>query len=208
MPADARITALESTRREAAVAVLARAFRDNPLDVAVIGGDPARRLASVAHGMRVSLRSAERDCLVLAAERERGGPVGVLLAVPPGRFPLDPPPLLAHLRSLLGQGLRASTRWGTVYRALEAVHPLEPHWYLSLLGVDPDHQGRGVGRALLRSFVDVVDRDGLPSYLETDREKNLAFYAGAGFSLTRELRVLGTPVWCLERPPPQGEGGS
>lgn len=30
-------------------------------------------------------------------------------------------------------------------------HPTEPHWYLPFIGVDPVHQGREIGSALLRS---------------------------------------------------------
>ena len=181
--------------------VLTRAFRDNPLDVAVIGDDPARRERSITHGMRATLRSA-RGCWTLSVSSPPvGHPSGILLASPPGLFPLDPPSLLVHLRSVLGQGLRVSTRWGVVYRALEDVHPLEPHWYLSLLGVDPSHQGQGLGRALLTHFLGRVDRDRMPSYLETDRPENVAFYARAGFAVRCELRVLGAPVWCMLRPP-------
>ena len=45
--------ALRADEREAAVQLLARAFRDNPLNVAVIGcDDPARRLLVNAHGLR------------------------------------------------------------------------------------------------------------------------------------------------------------
>lgn len=190
-------------QQEAAVGVLARAFRDNPLDRAVIGPGPERRLRSIAHGMRSALRTARAgSCTVLVARSraERGAsPLGILLAVPPDGFPLPPPPLLAHLRSLVGQGLRVASRWGEVYRTLEAVHPVHPHWYLSLVGVDPPHQGQGIGRALLSSWLDSVDRTGMPSYLETDREQNLAFYGQAGFTVQLELEVLGARVWCLSR---------
>ena len=90
-------------------------------------------------------------------------------------------------------------RWGEVYRALEEAHPVEPHWYLSLLGVDPLHQGQRVGIGLLRSWLEAVDRDDLPSYLETDREQNVAFYERVGFAVQLELNVLETPIWCMRR---------
>jgi ribosomal protein S18 acetylase RimI-like enzyme len=202
MQGGVRVESLARDQRESAVRLLARAFRDNPLDLAVIGRDPEQRLRSIRHGMRASLRTAFGSCVILAAAVPgQRDPVGILLAVPPGRFPLAPVPLFAHLRAIFGQGLRIASRWGLVYRALEEVHPLEPHWYLSLLGVDPPHQGSGIGRALLSTWIERVGRDGLPSYLETDRESNLGFYERAGFRIVRELRVLGTPVWCMSRAP-------
>jgi ribosomal protein S18 acetylase RimI-like enzyme len=201
MQGGVRVESLAREQRESAVGVLARAFRDNPLDLAVIGGDPGLRVRSISHGMRASLRTAYGTCTILAAATDANrNPVGILLAVPPGRFPLAPIPLFTHLRAILGQGLRVATRWGVVYRTLEEVHPREPHWYLSLLGVDPPQQRLGVGRALLSTWIERVDRDRMPSYLETDREGNLAFYERAGFRVVRELRVFGAAVWCMGRP--------
>ncbi len=79
------------------------------------------------------------------------------------------------------------------------VHPVEPHWYLSLLGVDPSHQGHGVGLGLLEYWLAAVEGDHLPSYLETDREENVAFYQRVGFEVQLELTVLETHVWCMHR---------
>jgi ribosomal protein S18 acetylase RimI-like enzyme len=201
-----QIQPLLPAERETAVAVLARAFRDNPLDRAVIGGDARHRLRSIRHGMRASLWSAAgRSTLLLA--QDGSGPAGVLLALPPGNFPLPPPRLLVQLRSVLGQGLRTSTRWGEVYRAMQAVHPVEPHWYLSLLGVDPTRRSLGVGMALLRHWLEAVDREGRQSYLETDREENIGFYERVGFAVQRELKVLETPLWCMCRVARAGHPG-
>jgi ribosomal protein S18 acetylase RimI-like enzyme len=40
---------------------------------------------------------------------------------------------------------------------MEYHHPREPHYYLQLLGVDPDHQGQGAGRALLKPMLHKCD---------------------------------------------------
>jgi len=184
----------------AAAEVLARAFRDGPITCAVVGKDPARRLRSNRHGMRQSLRGIRADGLALSlSEKSDRSPQGVLVALPPGAFPLDPPRLRSQVHSVLAQGLGAAARWGDVYRALEVVHPWEPHWYLSLLGVEPAWQGRGVGRGLLDAWLADVDAEGHPSYLETDREANLAFYGAAGFVLREEVDVLGVRIFCLWR---------
>jgi len=49
--------------------------------------------------------------------------------------------------------------------------------------------------------LDDVDCDGVPAYLETDREEHICFYERAGFSLAGETSVLGVRAWCMKRPP-------
>lgn len=183
-----------------AAQLLARAFRDNPINCAVIGSDPARRLRSNAAGSRAALESARGRALVLAAERE-GALAGALVALPPGAYPLPPPSLRTQLRVLAAQGLGTARRWARVHFELDRAHPREPHWYLAMLGVDPDAQRRGVGGALLRAFLALVDADGAPSYLETDRRENLALYERAAYVVLGEERVLGTAVFRMWRAP-------
>ncbi|MCG8589247.1 MAG: GNAT family N-acetyltransferase [Proteobacteria bacterium] len=184
-----------------AAEALAAAFRDTPLTRAVVRSQrPGRRLRSTRQGMRLTLASARRDGLRYRA-RPPGGPVlGALVGAPSEALPLPAPAASLQLRAWFGQGLRVVLRWAEVARALERVHPSEPHHYLALLGVDPAEQGRGTGTALLARFLAAVDAAGRPSYLETDRPENLAFYGRHGFEVQREIRLVGLPVWCLWRP--------
>jgi ribosomal protein S18 acetylase RimI-like enzyme len=207
MADDIVIEPLGDSEREAAVRVLARAFRDNPLDRAVIRGNRNRRLRSITHTMRLSLSIALDAGYRTLRARLGDEPLGVLVAVPPNAAshpPLPPRQLMGHLRGLLGQGIRVSGRWREVYQALEVLHPGEPHWYLSLIGVDSTHQGLGIGTVLLESWLGSIAGDGLPSYLETDREENVRFYERMGFAVRVELQVLETNVWCMRRPSESG----
>jgi GNAT superfamily N-acetyltransferase len=181
--------------------MLARAFRDNPLNRAAIrSNDPRRRLHSNRHGMRSLLPAATaRGQLLVARCSERV--VGALIAAPPGAYPLPPPPPLQRIRCLLGQGFRVAARWGQAFAELDAQHPLEPSWYLGTLGVEPASQGRGVGTELLETWILQVDRDRSPAYLETDLQANVGFYARFGFALAGEIEVLGTPIWRMWREP-------
>ena len=197
--AEPTVDPLADAERPGAERVLARAFRDSPLNLAVIGPDPERRLRANLHGARALLPVALAHGRVLAA-RAGGAPRGVLVATPPFAWPLPPPPLLASLQRVLGQGLRVARRWGLVFEVLARIHPREPHWYLSTLGVEPDAQGRGLGSALLARWLAEVDADGLPAWLETDREANLGFYRRSGFEVERRTEALAIPVWCMRRP--------
>ena len=188
--------------------MLARSFRDNPLNQAVIQKSARGRLRANYYGMRGLLDTAQGRA-TLCCLRDENRPVdsrkmgirGVLVAAAPGYYPLPAAPSLVHqLRLVFGQGLGVIGRWGKVFRALEAVHPLDQQWYLALLGVEPEQQGRGLGTALLQRFVQQVDADGAPAYLETDRPENVAFYGQVGFDVVREVEVLGITVWCMQRP--------
>jgi ribosomal protein S18 acetylase RimI-like enzyme len=86
---------------------------------------------------------------------------------------------------------------------VEKRHPVEPHLYLAVLGTDPPAQGRGVGSALIRPGLELCDREGLPAYLESSKESNVAFYARFGFRVTEEVRMPGggPTVWLMWRDP-------
>ena len=64
---------------------------------------------------------------------------------------------------------------------MEAFHPTEPCWYLAMIGVDPVHQRRGLGSALMREVLDDCDRQNLPAYLESTNPRNLTLYERHGF---------------------------
>lgn len=47
------------------------------------------------------------------------------------------------------------------------------HWYLEMCAVHPDHQGKGIGKALLDWGLAQADRDMVPAYLEASHEVRL-----------------------------------
>jgi len=185
--------------REPAVRLLARAFRDNPLNRAVIGPDANTRLRSNIHGMRAHLPPAE-DHGVLRTARCGSDLAGMLISAPPFAWPFPAPAWGPRLRCLAGQGMGVARRWAAVSEALREHHALGPHWYLATLGVEPEQWGLGVGSALLADWLAQVDADQGRAYLETDAPRNQPFYERAGFRTTGEIQVFGTTVWLMERP--------
>ena len=60
----------------------------------------------------------------------------------------------------------------------------------------------GIGSALIQPILDVCDRDEVPAYLESSKERNIDFYARHGFRVTDELALPdGPPVWPMWRDP-------
>ena len=180
--------------------MLARAFRDNPLNVAVIGDSPARRMRCNRAGISALLASTRRHGLLFFAEVGTEL-LGALAAVPPYANPLPAPAPSVQLRTLLSQGFRVASRWGTIARRLHVLHPQQPHWYVASLGVEPAAQGQGLGASLLTRLLEHADHAGFPTYLETDRILNVGFYESRGFRVEEQIALLGVPVWRMWRAP-------
>jgi ribosomal protein S18 acetylase RimI-like enzyme len=69
--------------------------------------------------------------------------------------------------------------------------PREPHWHIRSIGVCPECQGRGIGKAMLASFLQMVDAQASPAYSETDVDRNVALYAKFGFKVIARADISG-----------------
>lgn len=106
------------------------------------------------------------------------GCAGVALWLPPGVEP-DGEAMGALMQATMkGQALMEGTQ---IMPQMASYHPKEPHWYLPLIGIDPQHQGKGLGGALLDHALALSDRDGVPAYLESSNPRNISLYERHGF---------------------------
>lgn len=103
---------------------------------------------------------------------------GVALWLPPGVEP-DGAALGALMQGTL-KGPALMEGAGIMQQMMD-FHPREPHWYLPLIGIDPQHQGKSLGSALLGHALALADRDGLPAYLESSNPRNIGLYERHGF---------------------------
>ena len=78
----------------------------------------------------------------------------------------------------------------------------EPHWYVAAIGVDSESQGMGFGSVLMSHGIARANRDEAPIYLETETERNIAFYQKLGFDVIEEFtpRGVGVQMWFMARP--------
>ena len=72
-------------------------------------------------------------------------------------------------------------------------HPHEPHWYLNVVSTIPEHQGRGLGTAVLQPVLDRCDADGARAYLESSNPRNLTLYRRNGFVDAGEIPLPDGP---------------
>lgn len=174
--------------------VLARAFLDDPVTCWAFDREPTR-LRTAARFFELRLRTLIPHELSYTTHDREGAALWAL----PGKWLV---PIGETLRLMV---LVRARRLPLVTRGLTMVerrHPREKHFYLAVLGTDPDHQGQGIGSALLRPVLEMSDSEGIPAYLETAKERNLAFYGRHGFEVTERLELpKGPPVWLMWRRP-------
>lgn len=93
-----------------------------------------------------------------------------------------------------------------VMQQMADYHPREPHWYLPLIGIDPKHQGKGLGGVLLSHALDICDRDGALAYLESSNPRNVPLYQRYGFEIMGHIQFGSSPtlVPMLRRPRRRG----
>ena len=195
---------LSPSRYGDAEACLARAFFPDPLFGFFM---PEKRreytlLPDVFHAFVADAGRFERTWAATLPAEHDSRVVGAAVWVPPGGMPRPfRRELMMQLRLgrllLKGSNLSIGLK---LLAAVDQVHPTEPHWYLALLGTDPAMQGRGVGSALLAPALAQSDTEGVPCYLETQKEENLPFYARHGFEVLHVVSVPGSPtVWGMQR---------
>jgi ribosomal protein S18 acetylase RimI-like enzyme len=123
------------------------------------------------------------------------------LWAPPGTWSLTRSESLREVLPMMAIFAASLPRGSRLASELEALHPREPHWYLYLLGTRADSQGRGIGAAMLRTGLAVVDAAGQPAYLESSSPRNISLYERHGFVITQEVTISGggPPLWLMWR---------
>lgn len=81
------------------------------------------------------------------------------------------------------QGARKYDKMAHAIAQRETDMALDDHWYLSILGVAPACQGRGLGAKLLHPVLDEIDRAGTKSYITTFSPGNIRFYEALGYAV-------------------------
>jgi ribosomal protein S18 acetylase RimI-like enzyme len=185
IPPPAPITTATASDAEHAIAVLTLAFSSDP-PCRWAWPDPQQYLASFPGFVRAlggrAFEQGTAYCL--------HGYTGAALWLPPGVQP-DEEAVIALFQRTMAEAAREHIF--VVFEQMGSYHPAEPHWYLPLIGVDPAHQGRGYGSALLRHALTVCDRDGTPAYLESTSPESIPLYERHGFEVLGTIQVGASP---------------
>jgi ribosomal protein S18 acetylase RimI-like enzyme len=174
---------------DAAFSVIGLAFADNPNTLMLARGDRDRAERMMRAVVRVAKLSRKWSHVLVAVAAS--DIVGVLNAAEWPNCQLraweklrTAPALIGAMGSAIPRALKMTGVWAKQ-------DPQRPHWHIGPLGVSPDHQGHGIGKALLAKFLETVDGNGSPAYLETDVERNVALYEKFGFKVVARADIAG-----------------
>ena len=182
-------------------AVLARAFYDDPV-TAWFYPDATRRMRHARRFFGIRMRQlADQDLIYTTPDL-----AGAALWTLPGRWREDLRQslmLLPMLPVLLPRIVRSTA----AVREIERRHPVAPHFYLSVLGTEPQQQGGGIGSALLGPVLQRCDSESIGAYLECSKECNVDFYGRHGFTVTECIELPeGPELWLMWREPRRRAG--
>ena len=160
--------------------------------------DEQRRATQAAAMWRLYVTSALRYPWTLVTP----GVEAAAVWIPPGGTELTPREedgLEGLLTTGAGPGVAKSIL--EIYDQLDAAHPDEPCFYLSLLGVHDDHRGKGLGMGLLAECLARIDTLGAPAYLESSNPANIDRYRSVGFTPRDTITIAtGHVVTTMWRP--------
>jgi ribosomal protein S18 acetylase RimI-like enzyme len=162
-----------SEAAERAVATIVLAFATDPMARWSLV-DPSSYLTH----MPALTRAFGGSAFSHGAAHQVGDFAGVALWLPPDVHADE-----ATLAAIMQQAAPAERQAeaASIFEQMGSYHPREPHWYLPLIGVDPSHQGKGLGSALLRHALAECDRQRAVAYLESSNPVNIPLYERHGF---------------------------
>lgn len=175
---------------------IGRAFLDDPIAIYLFPEERARRAGFGAFA-QLAMDQFDGAGTTYVTDPVTGAAIWQAPSPPPLR-PWRQIGLLVRLMRVAGRGTRRAIRLG---ETMEKHHLHRPHWYLAILGTDPDHRGRGYGSALMQPILKRCDQEGSIAYLESSKESNIPFYQRHGFEVTGEIQIPDGPkVWPMVRP--------
>jgi GNAT superfamily N-acetyltransferase len=96
-----------------------------------------------------------------------------------------PPELSDRWTKLFASQVGLPGRLDAADHGSKSFKPVEPHYYLGAIAVDPKRQGGGVGSKLIEFFCALSDEDEASHgvSLDTGEEQNVKYYVRRGFKL-------------------------
>jgi GNAT superfamily N-acetyltransferase len=181
---DARIVVTAPTRTSRLASMLGRAFADDPMIRWKLRADVTATDIGTTFEPLLAAHSA------VGTLREIEGARAVAAWIPPalaGRFDeLARSGRDAVLAFADDAGARFDAFWDWVAERL----PTDA-WYLDFVGVDPPHQGRGFGTALVLDGLARAHATGSAGFLLTETERNVALYERLGFFVVERANAPG-----------------
>lgn len=201
MPPSVDVVAAQKSDVAALSLVLGRAFFDDPVMMWMLPDDK-RRAGALPRLFGAMTRHHFLGGGGVEVARRDGAIGAAALWDRPGGWQHTQTQELRMMPTFLLALGRHTGRSMVLSELMKRHHPEEPHWYLGVIGSDPDVRGAGFGRELMTSRLDRCDAEGAPCYLESTKESNVPYYLRFGFEVTGEITVAddGPVMWQMWRP--------
>lgn len=158
--------------------------------------DEKEHVKATFYMLECVLTFAERYGHILVNRDETGKFLGALALIPPYA---SPSLFMLHFyRSVIPLGMPLPMQMGKdvsarfdafTHTAVEHKQLMKgiSHWYVQVLGVSPDAQGKGVGRRLMKAAIAIAGET--PLYLEC-HDGNVAFYKKLGYAQAKRFWLV------------------
>lgn len=204
---DLRIVPLGREAVERGAEVLSKAFLQDPLFLQMFKdhGNPKNMKAFFLFILYKSLLLKE---LLLGVELE-GQLVGIAsielpTSITGAKLLLSPAFLYQIIMLMLQIPGRSFAFINQYMKRTSAARPKASHHYLVFIGVDPNHQRKGIGRYLLKYIDEIVERDtaSIGIGLDTENPENVAFYEYLGYKKVKAVPLEAITLYCMFRTKP------
>jgi ribosomal protein S18 acetylase RimI-like enzyme len=185
-----------------AVDVLARAFANDPMAQYMLGvsnlslDKSLKELFVFSCEVRLLL-----DWPLLGVWTDNDQLAGVAGMTLPGHveWPESLQIVYKNLKSQIGS--QAVSRLETYSQLADTNRPAEPHYQLGMIGVAPEHQGKGFGGRLLDTVSEMSGTHPESSgvWLDTENPRNVPYYQRFGYEIKAHNILDGIDVWGMFR---------
>ncbi len=180
---------------------LSKAFFADPYYACIMPNEQ-KRLSQLQWWMRIMLNYGFKNGRIYTAHAYKG----VVIWLGPDKPTLNNFKLAVSglIFCPLKIGIKNCIRMLDISVKWEKIHQNQNkrHYYLLIIGVDPELQGKGIGSLLVKDILSKADCEKLDCHLETMTAKNVMFYERHGFKAIHNQSIKnGEQYWIMKRIP-------
>ena len=191
---------LQNDQIEAASRVAARAFQNDPLLVYCFPDPIERKIKSVTHCEYLILLGILSGEVFTTSSNIEGVAVWHAYDIKDQKIEKQSKEIIRRLRRVKRENFsdrlfaEKYSITAEIYNSLHNEHANFPNWDLTMIAVDPLHQGKGYASMLIKPKLRELDRQNLHCYVNTQNENNVSLYEYFGFELVGEIKVPNSNV--------------
>ena len=172
------LTLMTKSNMKSFIATLSDAFAGYPQIDLILGSKAAQ--GTLRTFWNAVLHAQKPDTFILADSPDVHGVLIVSKAQDAGTKTL---PFLLNGGIKLLPHIPIILSYETYTEKIQNKHIGKDTWYIFTFAVEKSFQGKHIASALMRPFLDFLDRTGSSCYLETHNAKNVPIYEHYGFSV-------------------------